>query len=228
MFWYYDPTMILLIPALLFSLWAQFKVKSAFSEYSAVGTERGVTSDMAARAILDANGLHNVGIEHIAGNLTDHYDPSAKVLRLSQSVAGSRSIAAIGVAAHECGHAIQDEVGYMPLRFRNAIVPVVNLCSTLSIPLFFIGFLFNQLKLIDLGIFFFCGVLLFHLVTLPVEFDASGRALAILSGNGYLNTEETRGAKKVLTAAALTYLSAMLMTVMQLLRLILLRNSRRD
>lgn len=228
MLWYMDPTMILLVPALIFSLWAQWKVKSAFSTYSQVASEKGITSDRAARAILDANGLQNVGIEHIAGNLTDHYDPRAKVLRLSQSVAGNCSIAAIGVAAHECGHAIQDSVGYMPLRFRNAIVPAVNLCSTLSIPLFFIGFLFNIMNLIDLGILFFCGVLVFHLVTLPVEFDASGRALAILSGNGYLTTDETRGAKKVLTAAALTYVSAMLMTAMQLLRLILLRNSRRD
>jgi len=211
-----------------FSLWAQWKVKSAFSEYSLVASEKGITSDRAARAILDANGLQNVRIEHIAGNLTDHYDPSAKALRLSQTVAGNSSIAAIGVAAHECGHAIQDSVGYAPLRFRNAIVPVVNLCSTLSIPLFFIGFLFNQLHLVDLGILFFCGVLLFHLVTLPVEFDASGRALAILSGNGYLTAGETLGAKKVLTAAALTYVSAMLMSAMQLLRLILLRNSRRN
>lgn len=228
MFWYYDPTMILLIPALLFSLWAQFKVHSAFSTYSQISSEKGVTSDRAARAILDANGLQNVGIEHISGNLTDHYDPKAKVLRLSQSVANNTSIAAIGVAAHECGHAIQDGVGYAPLRFRNAIVPVVNICSTLSIPLFFIGFLFNSLNMIDLGILFFCGVLVFHAVTLPVEFDASARALSILSGNGYLTGTEVSGAKKVLTAAALTYVSAMLMSVMQLIRLVLLRNSRRD
>lgn len=228
MFWYYDPTMILLIPALLFSLWAQFKVNSAFSTYSQISSAKGVTSDAAARAILDANGLQNVKIEHIAGNLTDHYDPRAKVLRLSQSVANNTSIAAIGVAAHECGHAIQDGRGYLPLRLRNAIVPAVNICSTLSIPLFFIGFLFNNLKMIDIGIFFFCGVLVFHAITLPVEFDASARALSILSGNGYLTASETGGAKKVLTAAALTYVSAMLMSVMQLLRLILLRNSRRD
>ena len=225
---YYDPTMILLIPALLFSLWAQFKVKSAFAKYSGAASSRGVTSDDAARAILDANGLRNVRIEHIAGELTDHYDPRAKVLRLSQSVAGSTSIAAIGVAAHECGHAVQDAVGYAPLKIRNSIVPVVNICSTLSMPLFFIGFLFNYLALIDLGILFFCGVLVFHAITLPVEFDASGRALKILSGNGFLNGAEISGAKKVLTAAALTYVSAMVMSALQLLRLILLRNQRRD
>lgn len=227
-YYYYDPTMILLIPALLFSLWAQFKVKSAFGKYSQVASARGVTSDDAARAILDANGLRNVKIEHIAGDLTDHYDPRAKVLRLSQSVAGNTSIAAIGVAAHECGHAIQDAKGYAPLRIRNAIVPVVNICSMLSMPLFLIGFLFSHLGLIDLGIILFCGVLVFHAITLPVEFDASGRALHILAGSGYLNSSEVYGAKKVLSAAALTYVSAMVMTVLQLLRLILLRNSRRD
>lgn len=225
---FYDPTMILLIPALLFSLWAQFKVKSAFSEYSQVASARGVTSDYAARAILDANGLNYVGIEHIAGELTDHYDPRAKVLRLSQSVAGSTSIAAIGVAAHECGHAVQDAKGYAPLKIRNAIVPVVNICSTLSIPLFFIGFVFNNLGLIDLGIFFFCGVLVFHAITLPVEFDASGRALKILANDGILAGAEVKGAKKVLTAAALTYVSALVMTAMQLIRLVLLRNQRRN
>ncbi len=225
---FYDPTIILLIPAFIFSLWAQFKVKSAFSKYSEVPSVRGITSDQAARAILDANGLHRVSIEHIAGDLTDHYDPSAKVLRLSQSVAGNTSIAAIGVAAHECGHAIQDAKGYAPLKIRNAIVPVVNICSTLSMPLFFIGFIFSYLGLIDLGIILFCSVLVFHAITLPVEFDASGRALHILANNGYLSSHEVFGAKKVLTAAALTYVAALVMTVLQLLRLILLRNSRRD
>ena len=225
---FYDPTMILLIPAILFSLWAQFKVKSAFAQYSQLLSARGVTSDDAARAILDANGLQNVRIEHIAGELTDHYDPRAKVLRLSQSVAGSRSIAAIGVAAHECGHAVQDARGYAPLRLRNSIVPVVNICSTLSMPLFFIGFIFNNVGLIDLGILFFCGVLVFHAVTLPVEFDASGRALKILAGDGILSGNELTGAKKVLSAAALTYVSAMVMTALQLVRLIMLRNQRRD
>lgn len=225
---YMDSTMLLLIPALLLSMWAQAKVKSTFAKYSQIASARGVTSDAAARAILDANGLQNVHIEHIAGDLTDHYDPRAKVLRLSQSVAGNSSIAAIGVAAHECGHAIQDGVGYAPLKLRNSIVPVVNLCSTVSMPLFFIGLLMSSLNLMNLGIIFFCGVLAFHVITLPVEFDASGRALKILADNGMLSSNEVGGAKKVLSAAAMTYVSAMVMSAMQLMRLLMLRNQRRS
>jgi Zn-dependent membrane protease YugP len=223
-----DPTILLLIPAMIFSMWAQFKVKSAYSKYSEVMSERGVTSDQAARSILDQYGLTNINIEHIQGQLTDHYDPRAKVLRLSESVAGNTSIAAIGVAAHECGHAIQDKENYAFLRFRNAIVPVVNIASTLSMPLFFIGLLMSWLNLLDLGIALFCGVLVFHLVTLPVEFDASARALRILSDTGLLEGNEIYGAKKVLSAAALTYVAALVMTILQLLRLLALRNSRRN
>jgi Zn-dependent membrane protease YugP len=223
-----DPTILLLIPAVIFSMWAQFKVKSAYSKYSEVMSERGVTSDQAARSILDQYGLTNINIEHIQGQLTDHYDPRAKVLRLSESVAGNTSIAAIGVAAHECGHAIQDKENYAFLRFRNAIVPVVNIASTLSMPLFFIGLLMSWLNLLDLGIALFCGVLVFHLVTLPVEFDASARALRILSDTGLLEGNEIYGAKKVLSAAALTYVAALVMTILQLLRLLALRNSRRN
>jgi len=223
-----DPTILLLIPAMIFSMWAQFKVKSAYSKYSEVDSVRGITSDQAARSILDSNGLTNINIEHIEGQLTDHYDPRAKVLRLSESVAGNTSIAAIGVAAHECGHAIQDKENYAFLRFRNSIVPVVNIASTLSMPLFFIGLLMSWLNLIDLGIALFCGVLVFHLVTLPVEFDASARALRILSDTGLLEGNEIYGAKKVLSAAALTYVAALVMTILQLVRLLALRNSRRN
>lgn len=231
MYLYYpmlDPTILLLIPAMIFSMWAQFKVKSAYSKYSEVDSVRGITSDQAARSILDSNGLTNINIEHIEGQLTDHYDPRAKVLRLSESVAGNTSIAAIGVAAHECGHAIQDKENYAFLRFRNSIVPVVNIASTLSMPLFFIGLLMSWLNLIDLGIALFCGVLVFHLVTLPVEFDASARALRILSDTGLLEGNEIYGAKKVLSAAALTYVAALVMTILQLVRLLALRNSRRN
>ena len=184
MFPYLDPTMILLIPAILFSMWAQFKVKAAFSKYSEVRSVSGVTADQVSRKLLDRFGLGNVEVQRIPGQLTDHYDPRDKVLRLSDAVSGNASIAAIGVAAHEVGHAIQDQEGYAFLKFRNAIVPVVNIGSTLSMPLFFIGLIMGSLNLLNIGILLFCGVLVFHLVTLPVEFDASARALKLLSDTG--------------------------------------------
>lgn len=225
---FYDPTFLLLIPALLFSMWAQFRVKSTFTRYSEVGARRGVTADQVSRTLLDKFGLQNVRVERIAGQLTDHYDPSNKVLRLSDATAGNNSIAAIGVAAHEVGHALQDKDGYAFLRVRNSIVPVVNIGSMLSMPLFFIGLLMGSLNLLNLGILLFCGVLVFHLVTLPVEFDASARALRLLSDTGLLSSDEIGGAKSVLNAAALTYVAALVMTVLQLVRLLLLRNSRRN
>lgn len=228
MYPFFDSTMILLIPALLFSMWAQFRVKSTYSKYSEVRAQNGVTADKACREMLNSFGLSNIRIEHIAGELTDHYDPTAKVLRLSDSVYGSPSIAAIGVAAHEVGHAIQDKEGYAMLRFRNSIVPVVNIGSMLSMPLFFIGLIMGSLNLLNLGILFFCGVLVFHLVTLPVEFDASARALKNLSNTGLLVGDEIGGAKAVLDAAALTYVAALVMTVLQLVRLLALRGMRRD
>ena len=181
-----------------------------------------------SRALLDKFGLQGIRVERIAGELTDHYDPGAKVLRLSDSVAGNTSIAAIGVAAHEVGHAIQDKEGYAFLRFRNTIVPVVNIGSMLSMPLFLIGLLMGSLNLLNLGILLFCGVLVFHLVTLPVEFDASARALKLLSETGLLAGDEIGGAKSVLDAAALTYVAALVMTVLQLVRLLALRGMRRD
>jgi len=228
MFPYLDPTIVLLIPAVLFSLWAQFKVKGAFSRYSEVRASSGVTADQVSRVLLDRFGLSNVRVERIQGHLTDHYDPRSKVLRLSDAVTGNSSIAAIGVAAHEVGHAIQDKEGYAFLRFRNSIVPAVNIGSTMSMPLFFIGLILRSAPLLNLGILLFCGVLVFHLVTLPVEFDASARALKLLSETGLLRGSEVGGAKAVLDAAALTYVAALVMTVLQLIRLLALRGMRRD
>ena len=228
MYPFFDSTMILLIPALLFSMWAQYRVKSTYAKYSEVRARNGVTADQACREMLNTFGLSNIKIERIAGQLTDHYDPRAKVLRLSDAVYGSPSIAAIGVAAHEVGHAIQDKEGYTMLRLRNSIVPVVNIGSMLSMPLFFIGLIMGSLNLLNVGIFLFCGVLVFHLVTLPVEFDASARALKNLSSTGLLVGEEIGGAKSVLDAAALTYVAALVMTVLQLVRLLALRGTRRD
>ena len=223
-----DSTIILLIPAMLFSLWAQFKVKGAFSRYSEVRAASGVTADQVSRALLDRFGLDNVRVERIQGHLTDHYDPRSKVLRLSDAVSGNSSIAAIGVAAHEVGHAIQDKEGYAFLRLRNSIVPVVSIGSTMSMPLFFIGLIMGYTPLLNIGILLFCGVLVFHLVTLPVEFDASARALKLLSETGLLAGNEVGGAKAVLDAAALTYIAALVMTILQLIRLIALRGMRRD
>ena len=228
MFPYLDSTIILLIPAMLFSLWAQFKVKGAFSRYSEVRAASGVTADQVSRALLDRFGLDNVRVERIQGHLTDHYDPRSKVLRLSDAVSGNSSIAAIGVAAHEVGHAIQDKEGDAFLRRRNSIVPVVSIGSTMSMPLFFIGLIMGYTPLLNIGILLFCGVLVFHLVTLPVEFDASARALKLLSETGLLAGNEVGGAKAVLDAAALTYIAALVMTILQLIRLIALRGMRRD
>lgn len=224
--WGLDWTMIVLLPAILLSLWAQASVKNTFARYSRVGCRSGLTAQQAARQILDSYGLTNVPVQRVAGSLTDHYDPAKRTLSLSDSVYGSTSIAAIGVAAHEVGHAVQHAKSYSPLLFRNAIVPVVNLTSSASMPLFFIGLLMASAPLMNIGILLFAGVLVFHLVTLPVEFDASRRALKVLASNGMMTTDEVSGARKVLGAAAMTYVSATLMAALQLLRLVLLRNSR--
>ena len=227
---FFDWTMMLLLPAMLLAMWAQARVKSTFAEYSHVTAQRGVTAEQVARQILDSYGLREVPIRRVAGELTDHYDPRDKSLSLSDSVYGSRSIAAIGVAAHEVGHAVQDKVGYKPLVLRNTIVPVVSFTSQADMPLFFLGLLFGGKTLMDLGILLFVGVLVLHLVTLPVEFDASNRALAVLGQGGALTTGEVGGAKKVLNAAAMTYVAATFMAASQLLRLLMLRNrySSRD
>ena len=223
---FFDSTMLLLLPALLFAGWAQMRVQSTFARYSRVTARRGVTAAQVARMLLDRFGLTSVPVKRVDGRLTDHYDPRDKTLSLSDSVYGSTSIAAIGVAAHEVGHAIQHSGGYVPLALRNNIVPVVNIGSSLAMPLFFMGFLFRGPVLMNLGIFLFLGVIVFHLITLPVEYNASARAVTILGQTGALTGDELQGAKSVLSAAAWTYVAATLMAVMQLVRLLALRNSR--
>ena len=228
MFWYIDRYYILLIiPAMLIALFAQMRVQSTFRQYSRVYSSRGATAAQVARDILDQNGLRQVRIERVSGNLTDHYDPRANVVRLSDPVYGSSSIAAIGVAAHEVGHAIQHAEEYLPLTLRNAIIPVTNLGSRLSIPLILLGLVLGLAPLVQVGIWMFALMAVFQLVTLPVEFNASARALATLERENYLEPSELRGARKVLQAAALTYVAALLVTVMQLLRLVLLFGNRR-
>ena len=222
---HFDWTFLMLIPAFIFSLWAQFKTQSTFKRYSEIGSSRGITADQIARKILSEYGVADVGVEMTPGQLTDHYDPTAKMLRLSEVVYGNSSIAAIGVAAHEAGHAIQHARGYSPIKLRNAVVPVVNITSWASIPLFFVGLLFSMPMLVTLGIVFFSAVVVFHMVTLPVEFDASSRALKVLRMGSYLDPQELAGARKVLTAAAMTYVAAAIMSILQLLRLILIARS---
>ena len=222
-----DPTMIILIPAVLLSMWAQSRVQSTFNKYSQVAARGNVTADSAARRLLTLYGMPNMPINHVSGNLTDHYDPRNRTLNLSDGVYGNRSIASIGVAAHEAGHAIQHHESYGPLMLRNGIVPAVNVCSSASMPLFLIGLLMGNGMLVNLGIILFCGALAFHLITLPVEIDASRRALNLLEQTHTLAPDELSGAKKVLTAAAWTYIASALMAVLQLLRLILISRSRR-
>lgn len=220
---FFDPTFLLLIPAMLLAFWAQTKVKGSFERYSRVHARRGLRACDVARMLLDRDGLQNIPVQRVAGQLSDHYDPRNKTLSLSDSVYNSTSIAAIGVAAHEVGHAVQDKVSYAPLRIRNAIVPAVNIGSGLAFPLFFIGLLFRSPTMMDLGIIFFLGVIVFHLVTLPTEFDASARALRTLSDTQVLAADELGGARAVLNAAALTYVAATVMAAAQLVRLLLLR-----
>lgn len=222
--YYIDPTYLILIPAILISAWAQFKVSSTFNKYSTVRSINGYTGAQVARILLNDAGLQEVEIQQVPGRLSDHYDPRAKVLRLSSDVYGSASVASIGVAAHEVGHAIQDKESYSALVFRNAIVPVVNFSSSLSWILFFIGILLSYSTLVTIGIILFSVVVLFQLVTLPVEFNASSRALKLLEARGILYDKEVDGARKVLSAAALTYVAATLMAVLQLVRLIAISN----
>ncbi len=231
-FYYYDPTMLLLIPALILTMWAQFKVNSTFKKFSQVETVRRMTGADAARRILDRNGLSSVQVRHVNGNLTDHFDPRTNTVNLSDATYANTSIGAIGVAAHECGHAVQHATGYTPIRVRNAIVPVVNFCSKLSMPIILIGFIlaaFGEFStaIIDIGIVLFSATVLFQLITLPVEFNASRRALKTLDSYELLNSEEISGARKVLTAAAMTYVAAAFSAIMTLIRLILLSNNNR-
>ena len=226
----YYASMIILIPAIIFTMYAQAKVSSNFRRYSNIRNSRNMTGAEAARRMLDANGLGNVEIQQVRGSLTDHYDPRHKVLRLSDGVYGSNSIAAVGVAAHECGHAVQHAVHYKPLAIRSAIVPAANLGSQLSWPLFLAGLIFSFRPLLTAGIVLFCGALLFQVVTLPVEFNASGRALVLLEETGIMGREEVGSTRKVLQAAALTYVAAVVSSLLQLLRLLILSGAfrRRD
>lgn len=229
MYWYYDWTYILIVIGAVLSLWASAGVKGAYSKYSKVMSRSGMTAVDAADRILRGAGIYDVKIERVAGNLTDHYDSSTKTLRLSDTVYGSSSIAAIGVAAHECGHAIQDNESYVPLRLRHFLVPVVNIGNTLSMPLFVIGLLLGMYDtLVPIGIFLFSFAVLFQIVTLPVEFNASSRAVAVLGDSGMVASDELPKVKKVLRAAAYTYLAAAAASALQLLRLVLLARRRRD
>jgi Zn-dependent membrane protease YugP len=216
--------MIIIIPAIIISFWAQSKINSTYSKYSEVRTMNGYTGQQIARMMLDEAGLYDVRIEVVNTKLGDHYDPSSKVLRLSPDVYSGGTISSAGIAAHEVGHAIQHKEKYKPLGIRNSIVPVVNFGSSISWVVFFAGFLLGIKGLTTLGIFLFSGVVIFQLITLPVEFNASTRALNILKSKGILYGDETKNAQKVLDAAAMTYVAATLMAVSQLIRLIALSN----
>ena len=232
--WFYSADsmityIIIVLPAVFFAMWASHNVNSTYKKYAKVATNCGLTADQVVRRILDSNGLQNVAIERIAGELTDHYDPKANVIRLSDSVYGNRSAAAIGVAAHEAGHAVQHAVGYFPIKVRMAIIPVCNIGSTLAMPLVLLGIILSNYALANVGIFAFALATVFQLVTLPVEFNASGRAMATLSNSGYMSGDDLEASRKVLKAAALTYVAALAASLANLLRLIIMVNgSRRD
>lgn len=219
--------LILVMPALIFAMWASSRVNSTYRKYSTVGNRRGLTGADVARKILDMNGLQKVLIERVSGNLTDHYDPKAGVVRLSDSTYNSTSVGAIGVAAHEVGHAIQHAQGYGPIKVRNAIVPVVQVASYAAWPLAIFGVLMSFQGLVDFGIILFGAVVAFQLITLPVEFNASSRALKTLENYGILDGEELKGSRKVLSAAAMTYVASAAVAIANLLRLILLFGGRR-
>jgi Zn-dependent membrane protease YugP len=218
----YDSSFMLLIPAFILAVWAQFKVRSTYRKYVSVGSAQGITGAQAAKYILNQNGINDVNVEPVAGELSDHYDPRKRVVRLSEKNYHGRSLAALTIAAHEVGHAIQHYNGYVPLQLRHSILPVTNFASWSAFPLFIIGFFLNSPLLINLGIIFFAAVVIFHFVTLPVEFNASSRAIKQLENKGLLVAQEVNGAKKVLNAAALTYVAAAAMALLQLIRLIIL------
>ena len=222
---YFDATYLILIPAILFSLWAQSQVKNIYARYSKAFA--GLTGEEAARMVLEMNGVTGVTIEPVAGELTDHFDPKTNTIRLSRGVYDVTSVAAVGVAAHEAGHAVQYAVGYSPIKIRTAIIPVTQIGSYLSWPLLLIGLLMGSETLAMAGILLFCAVVVFQLVTLPVEFNASNRALEALGASGYLQEAQLKGAGKVLRAAAMTYVAALAQAVAQLLRLLMIANRRR-
>jgi len=226
---FFDPYFLLLIPAMIFAMWAQWKVQHTYAQFQKVGATNGLTGRQMAESILKRNGLDAVAVEEVGGVLSDHYDPRIRKVRLSTHNYHDRSIAAVAVAAHEVGHALQHAQGYAPLAIRSAIAPVAGFGSTLAFPLFLVGFLFGNgslLWLADLGILLFSGAVIFQMITLPVEFDASKRALAQLTETGAVAPQEVSLAKKVLDAAALTYVAAAAVAAMHLLRMVLLRNSR--
>ena len=227
MYYYgFDPTYVLLIIGMLLSLAASAKLKSTFAMYRRMESASGMTGAEAAQRILRNAGVYDVRIEPISGELTDHYDPRTKVVRLSEPIYNKTSLAAVGVAAHECGHAIQHATNYAPLSIRSAIVPIANFGSTLSWPLFLAGLVLSIRPLLTAGILLFTAAVLFQLVTLPVEINASSRALKLLNADGILAPQEVRGAKKVMTAAALTYVAALASSILQLLRLLILAGGR--
>ncbi len=227
---YFDSTYILVLIGVVICLLASSKMKSTFHRYSGVRNHSGITGREAAEQILHRAGIYDVRVEHVSGELTDHYDPRSKVLRLSDATYGRTSVAALGVAAHECGHAIQHQVGYLPLQIRGALVPVANFGSTIAWPLIVMGMFINSSSagfLINLGILAFSLAVLFQIITLPVEFNASGRAIRILGESGMLYPEEVGATRKVLTAAALTYVAGAASAILQLLRILILTGGRR-
>ena len=224
--YYFDAYTILLIPVMIFVIWAQMRVKTTFAKYAKVATARGMTGAEAARQILAANGITNVRVETIAGELNDHYSPNEGVIRLSEPVYDKATVAAVGVAAHEAGHAVQYAVGYFPMKLRALIIPVTQIGSRLAMPLFLLGLVLSFGFLLDIGIVLFFFSVLFQLITLPVEFNASRRAIAALESTGYYAQNELKDARRVLTAAAMTYVGALATALVQFLRLLAIANRR--
>lgn len=230
-FGWFDPTYILVIIGLVITLIASANVNATFKRYDKVLSRRGLTAAEVTRKILDANGLQHIRIERVSGKLTDHFSPKENVIRLSDATYNSTSIAAFGVAAHECGHAVQHQVGYVPIKLRNGMVPFVNICSTMSIPIIIGGILFQRFDFAMVGVILYCAVFAFQLVTLPTETNASSRAISTLESMALLDEDELRGARKVLNAAAMTYFASAAATALQVLRLLLIvvnSSGRRD
>lgn len=225
---YFSSYDIFLLPALILSIWAQWSVNSAYKKYSGITNIRGITGAEAAKRILGNAGIGNVSVNHIGGNLTDNFNPVNKTLNLSDGVYGSSTIAAVGIAAHEAGHAIQHNRGYIAIKLRNLILPVAQLSSSAAMPLFVLGLVLSMGPLVDLGIILFSAAVLFQVITLPVEFNASHRAIRMIQGCDLLSDEEIKGAKKVLKAAAMTYVASAAMAALQLLRLLAISGRRRD
>lgn len=223
--YYYDWTFIILIPALLLGLYAQWKVNSTFKKYSGIKNSRGLTGAEVARRILDANGLYDTKISHIAGSLTDNYNPKTNTVSLSDATYSSTSVAAVGVAAHECGHAVQHATGYVPISIRSALIPITNIGSSMSWIIFAVGLIFGSYNLAMIGVILFSTTAVFQAVTLPVEFNASSRALKTLEDSFILEGDEIPYARKVLSAAALTYVAALISSLAQILRLLLIAMS---